>query len=199
MASSSDTTSIMDLPTDPANGGNISMVVNEKFAPPSSSPSSSSSVTLDQTTINQIVNGLQQASSAGLTQLQSRDIPMTTQTLTQDPQIQPNYIPPPSNESNRDYIEEYESNEEMIQSYNKSAGYSTYVDEMYDELQIPLLISVLFFLFQLPFFKKMLNQYFPVLFFRDGNINIYGYVFISVLFGFLYYALFKIMSRINKF
>jgi hypothetical protein len=206
MSSSSDTTSIMDLPTDPANGGsivgvgagvsgaiprnnNISLSANEK------SQGGVGGLALDQTTINQIVSGLQQASSSGLTQLQSRDIPTSTESITHDPHIQPHYIPPPV--SNRDYIEEQSSNEEIIHTYNKQAEYSSHVDQMYDELQIPLLIAVLFFLFQLPFFKKMLYQYFPVLFFKDGNINIYGYVFMSVLFGLLYYLIFKTMTRIN--
>jgi hypothetical protein len=76
---------------------------------------------------------------------------------------------------------------------------SNNLDQLYDELQIPLLIAVLFFLFQLPIFKKLLYNYFPVLFFKDGNINIYGYVFTSLLFGFLYYSLFKIMTHFSKF
>lgn len=186
-----DTTSIMDLPTDPANGGgngNITFSANEK------NTSSPGSVTLDQTTINQIVNGLQQASSSGITQLQSRDIPTNTNNITQDPHVQLNYIPPASN---RDYIQEQESNQDIIQHYNKTAEYSSSADKLYEEIQIPLLIAVLFFLFQLPFFKKLLFHYFPALFFKDGNINIYGYVFMSVLFGLLYYLIFKGLVQFN--
>ena len=89
-----------------------------------------------------------------------------------------------------------ESNEEIIESYNKKANYNDNLDQLYDEIQIPLLLSVLFFLFQLPVFKKALFTYFPVLFFKDGNINIYGYLFKSVLFGLLYYLLVKVMSTI---
>lgn len=76
------TTSINDLPADPASGttGNINLSVNEMKLPsndPRDLPSSNG-MALDQTTINQIVSGLQQASSTGVTQLQSRDIPQTT-------------------------------------------------------------------------------------------------------------------------
>lgn len=199
----SDTTSIHDLPTDPANGsnglapGNISMSTNEKIGPGLGPPSQmSEGLSLDQTTINQIVSGLQQASSSGATQLKSRDIPQITQALTQDPQIQPHYIPPASNQ---DYIQEYEDNEDIIENYKQKMEYSNSLDQLYDELQVPLLIAVLFFLFQLPIFRKFLFNYFPFLFFKDGNINIYGYLFKSILFGLLYYLLFKTISQFNKF
>ena len=197
---SADTTSINDLPADPASGasGNINLSVNE-MKMPSSDPRdlpNSPAMSLDQTTINQIVSGVQQASSTGVTQLQSRDIPQTTQGYTQDAQIQPNYMPPVSNV---DYIREYEDNNDIINSYNKRMDTSNSLDLLYDELQIPLLIAVLFFLFQLPVFKKLLFNYFPILFFKDGNVNIYGYVFTSVLFGLLYYLLSKIMTHFSKF
>jgi hypothetical protein len=196
----SDTTSIHDLPADPASGasGNINLSVNEmkmQSNDPRDLPNSPA-MALDQTTINQIVSGLQQASSTGVTQLQSRDIPQTTQGYTQDAQIQPNYIPPVSNV---DYIREYEDNSDIINNYNKRLDNSNSLDQLYDELQIPLLIAVLFFLFQLPVFKKLLFNYFPILFFKDGNVNIYGYVFTSALFGLLYYLLSKIMTHFSKF
>ena len=57
----SDTTSILDLPTDPAGGGsiggNVSFSANEKVSG-LQMQGGPGSVTLDQTTINQIVNKL---------------------------------------------------------------------------------------------------------------------------------------------
>ncbi len=58
-----------------------------------SEPTQQNGFSLDQTTISQIVNGLQQASVNGATKLPSRDIPMTTSGHNTDPQIQPNYVP----------------------------------------------------------------------------------------------------------
>jgi len=179
---------ISNLPTDPVNGGsiggNISFSANEN------------NVTLDQTTINQIVNGLQQASSSGSTQLQSRDISQNVDNLVQDPYIQPNFIPP---QSNNDYISEYDNNEDIINNYNKNINNSNKLDQLYDEIQIPLLISILYFLFQLPIFRRYLYKFLPILFFKDGNINLYGFVFTSALFGMLYYILSKIMIYFSKF
>jgi hypothetical protein len=201
---SSDTTSIMDLPTDPTGGGsiggNVSLSISEtnKVIPNANvGGGQSQGVSLDQSTISQIVSGLQQASSAGLTQLQSRDIPRNTENIIQDPQIQPNYIPP--NRETEDYIGDYEDNDEIISKYNKRVEHDNSLDRLYDEIQIPLLICILYFLFQLPIFKRLLFKYFPVLFFKDGNINIYGYLFTSILFGVLYYFISKVTTHFSTF
>ena len=203
---SSDTTSIMDLPTDPTGGGsiggNVSLSINETNQVVAGGGNvggqgQGQGVSLDQSTINQIVNGLQQASSAGLTQLQSRDIPRNTENIMQDPQIQVNYIPP--NRETEDYIGDYEENDEIISKYNTRVHQDSSLDQLYDEIQVPLLICILYFLFQLPFFKRLLFKYFPVLFFKDGNINIYGYLFTSVLFGTLYYFISKVTTHFSTF
>jgi hypothetical protein len=206
----SDTTSIFELPSDPSIGGNITMNIQDKNlvvqqpmmhspSPPPPQSQGQPSVSLDQTTINQIVNGLQQASSTGATLLPSRDIPATTQHITHDPQIQTNYIPPPVSTRSSRYIDEEETQEKIVDEYNQKQKKSNALDQVYDEIQTPLLIGVLFFLFQLPVFKRFLFTYFPVLFFKDGNINIYGYTFQSFLFGLVYYLVFKVMNHFGKF
>jgi hypothetical protein len=188
----SDTTRIFDLPTDPVNGGNvavsgngggpISLTIQEK--------------PLDANTINQLVTGIQQASSTGATQLPSRDIPIVTQNISQDPFVQPNYIPPPSPEKQNMYIEEEASNESILQKEVHRETVVSRLDQWYNEIQFPLLIAVLFFLFQLPIFKTLLFRYFPILFFKDGNINIYGLLFMSITFAIVYFFLFKILSSL---
>jgi hypothetical protein len=194
----SDSTSILDLPTDPVGGGNIhgglSMNASDSM---SQKQMPNSNVTLDQLTISQIVNGLQQAAISGATQLPSRDIPMGTTGHSNDAQIQPNYIPMP--ERQPDYIKEYESNSEMIHNYNKQMNRNNSLDDMYNEIQMPLLLAVLYFLFQLPFFKRFLFGYFPVLFSNDGNYNINGFLFTSTLFGLLFHTLNKVTTHFGAF
>jgi hypothetical protein len=200
----SDSTNILDLPTDPVGGGNISNnislnasenVVIQRQGP--GQPVDAQGLTLDQTTISQIVNGLQQATISGATQLPSRDIPMTTTGHSTDPQIQPNYVPPPQN--NIDYIKNYEQTSDMINDYHKNQNRENSLDEMYNEIQTPLLLAVLYFLFQLPFFRKFLFRYLPVLFSNDGNFNINGFLFTSVLFGLVFYSLNKITNHFGSF
>jgi len=195
----SDSTSILDLPTDPVGGGNvsnnISMAATENVAQQPGQPSAGFS--LDQSTISLIVNGLQQASISGATLLPSRDIPMTTTGHSTDPQIQPNYVPQPQNPV--DYIKNYEESSDMVDEYNKNMTRQNSLDDMYNEIQTPLLLAVLYFLFQLPFFRKFLFSYFPILFSNDGNFNINGFIFSSVLFGLLFYTLNKVTNHFGAF
>ena len=194
-----ESTSILDLPTDPLGGGinasvgGISLTATEHGQ---TSPQLAG-LSLDQSTINQIVNGLQQASVNGATQLPSRDIPMTTSGLSNDPQVRPNYVPPPP--PNTDYIQNYEQSSDMINTYNKQMQNSNSLDDMYNEIQTPLLIAVIYFLFQLPFFRKFLYTYIPFLFSNDGNFNMNGYLFTSVLFGLVFYAFNKLSWYFNTF
>jgi len=196
------TTSINDLPTDPSIGGslsgNINLVINETSqnknnVPPQTNQGFGSQLTLDQSTISQIVNGLQQASISGATSLPSRDIPLQTEQLTNDNQIQPNYIPNPVI---KDYIND--SNDDINDYYNYEKNQNS-LDSVYDELQAPLLLSVLYFLFQLPFFKKSIFKYLPFFCHTDGNYNFNGLIFTCSLFGFIYYTLSKSVKKFSKF
>lgn len=193
------TTSINDLPTDPIGGGslsgNISLVTNEMQNLQQQPQQPQQYQSLDQSTISQIVNGLQQASRAGSTTLPSRDIPVTTQQLTNDPSIQANYIAPPNIENN-DYINSNDANEDFDYPEEKNKNY---LDSIYDEFQSPLLIAILYFIFQLPIFKKSLFKYLPFLCNNDGNYNINGLLFTSALFGFIFYSLIKFIVQFNKF
>ena len=198
----SDSTSILDLPTDPVGGGNvsnnISMTATENVVVSQKQPANQTiNGSLDEATISQIVSGLQNASRSGATQLPSRDISMSTIGISNDPHVQPNYVPPP--QDNTDYIRNYEQTSDMINDYNKNTQDNNSLDDMYNEIQVPLLLAVMYFLFQLPFFRKMLFGYFPVLFSTDGNMNINGFLFTSALFGLLYYLLNKITNRFAVF
>jgi hypothetical protein len=194
-----ESTNISDLPTDPVGGGSISNNISIKANEPNiASPTQSSNLSLDQSTINQIISGIQKASSTGATQLPSRDIPMTTTALSNDQQVQPNYIPSPP-QNHVDYITDYENPNDIINNYNKKKQYHNTLDSIYDEIQTPLLLAVLYFLFQLPFFRKFLFSYFPVLFKNDGNFNINGFLFTSILFGFVFHLLNKITTHFSAF
>lgn len=201
----SGSTSIFELPSDPAAGGNISMNVQEKntvvqepmqyqpnIAPlPMASPPqamASGGVSLDQSTINQIVNGLQQASSTGATLLPSRDIPIQTQHLAQDPHVQSSYIPPPMASY---IIDKEETPETMMHAYHEKQKQANHLDQIYDEIQTPLLLAILYFLFQLPILRQQVFRFVPFFFLKDGNPNVSGYLFFSALYGLLFYLLNK--------
>lgn len=200
----SETTNIFDLPTDPVTGGannNIVITAQEMRQQPGQGQSATQvqgqgqGMSLDQSTINQIISGLQQATIAGATQLPSRDIPMNTNNITADPQVVPNYVPTPP-QNREDYIKNEEQIVDLVNKYNKN---TQVLDDMYNEVQTPLLIAILFFLFQLPFFRKFLYKYLPVLFSIDGNYNLNGFLFTSVLFGIVFHCLCKVTTYFSTF
>jgi hypothetical protein len=181
------TTNINDLPLDPIGGGNNVSIMASETVPMNGN-------NLDESTIHQIVSGIQQASVAGATSLPSRDIPQNTEHIIRDPQIQPNYVPPPPvNKS--DYI----MNENITDHYSKEENRNDQLDAFYDEFQTPLLLSVLYFMFQLPIFKATLCRYISFLCKPDGNYNLNGYLFTSILFSAIYYFLMKVVSQFNRF
>lgn len=139
---------------------------------------------------NSMINDLQKASQSGVTSLPSRDIPMNTQQLVQDEQIQPNFVP----DTNIDYI----GNNIMIDNtVNQNNSNINRLDEFYNTLQVPILLAILYFIFQLPIFKKYLLKYLPSLFGKDGNQNIYGYIFYSIMFGVSYVFVNNLISKLN--
>jgi len=192
-----DSTSILELPTDPVGGGNISMTAKEGSNQPPAQQQIPPNLNLDQNTINQIVSGLQHASQSGATQLPSRDIPMSTSGLSTDPQVQPNYVPIQQNPV--DYIKNHEQPSDMIDNYNRTVKQQNSLDDMYNEIQTPLLLAVLYFFFQLPFFKKLLFSYLPILYSSDGNLNLNGFMFTSILFGLLFYLFNKVVITFGAF
>ena len=204
------TTNINQLPVNPIVGGqsNISMNSNETLPnniPPQQTeqiPSASaSSSEYDQQTLNRIINDIQLAASSGNTKLPSRDIPQSTNDIMNDPNIQPNYIPEPSSQvatqDQLDYMRNYYSNNDVLNNYNNSINNQSKIDTIYDEFQIPLLLCVIYLLFQLPIIKSKLILYIPSLFNHDFNMNINGHIFMSILFGFVYYIINKYIININ--
>ena len=140
---------------------------------------------------NTMISDLQKASQSGATSLPSRDIPMNTNNITQDEQIQPNYIP----NDNQDYIGD---NIMIDNTINNTNNQYNRLDDFYNNLQTPLLLTILYFIFQLPIIKKYLFKFLPNLFGKDGNQNIYGHIFYSILFSLGYVCVINIINKLNE-
>jgi hypothetical protein len=72
------------------------------------------------------------------------------------------------------------------------------VVSVYDELQTPILIGVLFFLFQVPIINALMFKYlnFLKIYSDDGNLNLYGILFKSILFGLVYFGFIRLTTYI---
>ena len=130
---------------------------------------------------NELISQIQKAAANGTTALPSRDIPIDTIKVVNDNQTQPNYIPPPQVEEN--YIKNYETPQQIIEENNKKINAANLYDTLFYEMQLPIIIALLYFLFQLPAVKKHSKNMFPFLFKDDGNPNLYGFIFNSVMFA----------------
>jgi hypothetical protein len=141
---------------------------------------------------NELISQLQKAAAYGTTALPSRDIPMEPLKVANDVQSQPNYIPPP--QFQEDYIKNSITPQNLVDTNIKQIKNSAYYEKLYGELQLPVIIALLFFLFQLPIVKQYNKKLLPFLFKSDGNPNLYGYIANSVLFASMIYVLLKLVA-----
>lgn len=136
---------------------------------------------------------LKEASAAGATVLPSRDIPQNTLPIQSDKGILQNQVPI----NNNDYIGNIIDRERMIKENNKKENAKDNMDYIFESLQIPVLLSIMYFIFQLPAVRKNLLTFLPALFNKDGNPNLYGYLFNSIIFGLSYFGLQNALNYFN--
>jgi len=142
-----------------------------------------------------INNQIKQASLVGSTLLPSRDIPMNTSNITQDEQIKANFIP--QENDNNDYITEHLSTEDIIKKNIEKNDNDMFLDKLYSEISLPLLISILYFIFKLPFIDNIYAKFLPFCFSKSGNMKISGYLISSVMFSLVFYLLNKVIKTIS--
>ena len=146
---------------------------------------------------NEMISQLQNMNNNS-TSLPSRDIPINPTQVSNDLQVDNNYIPPTPNNINNEYINNFETPENLIVKEQKISNYYNSLENIYNELQLPLVITLIYFLFQLPFFKLNSFKFLPFLHNKDGNYNLKGNVFVSILFGVSFYSFQKILFILNK-
>lgn len=197
----SDTTNLDDLPTDPTagsqNNGNVVLQTTEKpnqYNPMVETPQTEMNKIDEQKMMNEFVSGIQQASASGATNLPSRDIPQNTVHFA-DEQIQPNFVP---EKEQPDYIQNNDSEQEILARRMKSQNSRDSLELLYDEFQIPIIIGLLFFIFQLPVVKSKLLSALPSLYNMDGNPNLTGYILTSIFFGICYYTISKSLLHLQS-
>lgn len=192
------TTALGELPISGLSNSNIPVVQTEniKISNPLQEQISSRETDINKSSgknegaesYNELIAGLQNASQQGQTDLPDRNIPQQTTNFTTDETIQQNYIP--ESEDNK-YVENEITNQDVINYNNNLESQTNNFDNIYQELQQPILIAILYFLFQLPIIQKYLYKIIPGLFKSDGNPNIFGYILNSLLFSVIFYALLK--------
>lgn len=115
--------------------------------------------------------------------LPQRDIPMNTEAF-RDESAMPNYIPPAN------------PNREPVHFTNAVQKPKEYKFNLLAELQIPIIVSILFWIFQMSVLDRLFSKYlkFAQLFGEDGFLNDRGLLLKSVIFGGAYYGIMKLLE-----
>ena len=135
----------------------------------------------DTKQMTSMVNDLESAAKQGLTSL-AEDIPKETTHLTQDKESIANTIPEPPLETSStpiDYIKNFATQEEIQEQITKEENKQTTVEFILEEIKFPLMITVLFFVFQSKGFNKLLLGKFPKLFNDTATTEIYTSLFVG--------------------
>lgn len=112
-----------------------------------------------------------------------------------DEQIVANHIPKPK--LTTDYLRDYEDKLTQLSAQHQKAKHQeSLITSVYDEMQIPILIGLMFFMFQMPIVNSLMYRHlsFMKLYNEDGNLNLYGLIFKSTLFGLFYFAFIRITT-----
>lgn len=131
--------------------------------------------------------------------LPSRDIPKNTIHYSNDEGVQPNYIP--KHDVVQDYVKDhYDTTEKNLKEYEQKQRQYNHWDSIFNDIQVPIFIAILFFFFQLPIVNTMIFKKFAFLSLHhdDGNFNMMGLIFKSCLFGSLYYSVYKTTTFISE-
>lgn len=202
MATNQETTNIDELPSSNVNSSPVQNVFSENNTENVKMPNYGEQLNSEKEVAPALQNidytsklnsTLKDIGNGNPLQLPSRDIPQNTASINNDVNVQPNYIPP----NNNDYIANHVTPDEIIQQNREKELINDKTEEFYETIQMPLLVGLLFFIFQLPFIRKNLFIYLPSLFNKDGNPNLSGYLFNSVIFSLLYFSFTYILKYIS--
>ena len=129
-----------------------------------------------------------------------RDVPHDTTGYQQDDAIKPNYIPKPR-DIDETYVYEQEDRIRKQKRTKKQKMFSDWkFDDIIAELQQPIIVAVLFLVFQSPTLNILMAKYltFLPLFGETGDLTITGSLFKSAVFGIAYFGLIRFMTYIDQ-
>ena len=214
----SDTTSIDDLPLSSQTaglGGNYGGGGGGGGAPLIYSPNVSTDPSLHNqqhhqqipgNVMNEVLQGVQRASANGMTMIPTRDIPMNPNSFTHDDQARPNYVPQPKTVhfqdgdggGSSDYIREHTSMESIVRANARQSNQLDTLEAIYYDLQMPILLGILYFIFQMPIFRAQLLHFLPSLFGEDGNFKMIGLTATSAMFAGTFFVIMKIFNKLGE-
>jgi hypothetical protein len=87
-----------------------------------------------------------------------------------------------------DYIKNYQ-----VPNTTEATGDTRATAEtLFEQFKIPIIVGLLYYIFEMPAIQKLLLKAFPKMFKSDANINDYGALLMAIIFGTLYYGITKL-------
>ena len=118
---------------------------------------------------------------------------------THDDQARPNYVPQPDGGGGgADYIKDHASMESIVRANARQSNQIDTIEAIYYDLQMPILIGVLYFIFQMPVFRAQLLHFLPSLFGEDGNFKIVGLTATSAMFAGTFFVIMKVFNKLGE-
>ena len=214
----SDTTSIDDLPLSSqtaglggnygggggGGGGGAPLIYSPNVSTDPSFQNQQHQQQIPGNVMNEVLQGVQRASANGMTMIPTRDIPMNPNSFTHDDQARPNYVPQPKtvhfqdDGSSSDYIREHTSMESIVRANARQSNQLDTIEAIYYDLQMPILLGVLYFIFQMPIFRAQLLHFLPSLFAEDGNFKMIGLTVTSAMFAGTFFVIMKIFNKLGE-
>ena len=214
----SDTTSIDDLPLSSqtaglggnygggiggGGGGGAPLIYSPNV---STDPSLQNHQQIPGNVMNEVLQGVQRASANGMTMMPTRDIPMNPNSFTHDDQARPNYVPQPKTvhfqdgdgSGSSDYIRDHTSMESIVRANARQSNQLDTIEAIYNDLQMPILLGILYFIFQMPIFRAQLLHFLPSLFGEDGNFKMIGLTATSAMFAGTFFVIMKIFNKLGE-
>lgn len=150
----------------------------------------------DTKQMNSMVSELKNAAKQGLTRL-AEDIPQQTAQVVQDPQSLPNALPEESKTTHIDYIQNTATQEEIANELKKQQNKQTTVEFILEELKFPLILAIVYYLFQTKTFKTFILSRVPSLLNEMGGYTTNGFFVVSSLFGAIIYGIIKLAKYLE--
>ena len=214
----SDTTSIDDLPLSsqtPGNnhyqhtGGGAPLIYSPNIGSGGEPMMSHGPTQIPGNVMNEVIQGVQRASANGMTMIPTRDIPMNPNSFTHDDQARPNYVPDPRSVhfqdgagggggGGADYIKDYESMESIVRANARQSNQLDTIEAIYYDIQMPILVGVMYFIFQMPVFRAQLLHFLPSLFGEDGNFKMIGLTVTSAMFALVFFIIMKLLNKLGE-
>lgn len=150
--------------------------------------------------MNEVMQGVQRASANGMTMIPTRDIPMNPTVFTHDEQARPNYVKTVHFQEggSSDYIKEHTSMESIARANARQSNQIDTIEAIYYDLQMPILVGVMYFIFQMPVFRAQLLHFLPSLFGEDGNFKMVGLTATSAMFAGIFFVIMKIFNKLGE-